>query len=669
MSTHSPVPPEPPWSGELSPLWRPSPEAIARSNLVAFIKLVSKTNPAVTDYDSLYRWSVQSNEQFWPAVWEFSGVISSRLWDTVLTEDRAMTEAKWFAGARLNFAENLLKFCADKSAANNIAIVSCTENWCGENPREMSYLCLYREVARCAALLKSLGVTTGDRVAGYMANNAEAVVAMLATASIGAIWSSCSPDFGVKGVLERFAQIQPKVLFAIDGYHYNGKSIDMLDAVEAVAAQIPSIRKVIVVTLLHTSPEINKIRGAMRYDDFTTEQTEIDFAQLPFDHPLYILYSSGTTGQPKCIVHTAGGVLLQHLKEHQLHTDIQPNDCLFYFTTCGWMMWNWLVSGLASGCSIVLYDGSPFYPHKNHLWDLVDELGITVFGTSARFIAACAKAEVKPKNTASLSTLRAILATGSPLVEESFDYIYHHVKSNLMLSSISGGTDIVSCFVLGCPLRPVYRGEIQVRGLGMAVDVYHKGKPVREKRGELVCTKPFPSMPLGFWNEPDNRRYHEAYFARYENVWAQGDYAEITANDGIIIYGRSDAVLNPGGVRIGTAEIYRQVEKIDQILESLCIAQQWQGDVRIVLFVLLRDNVALTDELKDRICQTIQKHTTRRHVPQKIIAVADIPRTLNGKIVELAVRSVVHGEEVENTESLANPEALEHFRNLEELKI
>ncbi len=590
-------------------------------------------------------------------------MISSRRWDSVLTDSKAMPGAKWFVGARLNFAENLLKFCRDKGADNKTALIFRGEN----HGRDMSYADLYRAVARCAALLKSLGVTAGDRVAGYMSNNPEAVVVMLATASIGAVWSSCSPDFGVKGVRERFAQIQPKVLFAIDGYRYNGKSIDIIDAVATVAEQIPSISKVIIVPFLNASPAISKIRGVMQYDDFTTDQTAIDFAQLPFDHPLYILYSSGTTGKPKCIVHSAGGVLLQHLKEHQLHTDIQPDDRLFYFTTCGWMMWNWLVSGLASGCGIVLYDGSPFYPHKSRLWDLIDEVGITVFGTSARFISACAKADVKPIENSKLTTLRAILSTGSPLVSEGFDYIYQHVKSDLMLSSISGGTDIVSCFVLGCPLRPVYRGEIQSRGLGMAVEVYRAGKSVHGKRGELVCTKPFPSMPLGFWNEADHRRYHEAYFARFEHVWAQGDYAEITANDGMIIYGRSDAVLNPGGVRIGTAEIYRQVEKIDEVLESLCIAQQWQDDVRVVLFVLLRDQVVLTDELKARICQTIQNHTTRRHVPQKIIAVADIPRTLSGKIVELAVRSIVHGEAVNNTDALANPEALEYFRNLEEL--
>lgn len=633
----------------------------------------------MTDYDSLYQWSVQSSEQFWAAVWAFSGVVSSQHWDRVLTNPDAMPGAKWFDGARLNFAENLLKFRDHK-----IAIVFQGEvgeaHHIGENKtaekrhaREISYADLYQEVARCAALLKSLGVVSGDRVAGYMANTPETVIALLATASIGAIWSSCSPDFGVEEVTERLDQIQPKVLFAVDGYFYNGKSIAVLETVKLVVEKIPSIDKVIIVPFLNLSSQVNKklvskIRNAMMYDDFETDATEVDFAQLPFDHPLYILFSSGTTGKPKCIVHSAGGTLLQHLKEHQLHTDIKRDDSLFYFTTCGWMMWNWLVSGLASGCTIVLYDGSPFYPSKNSMWDLIDQLGITVFGTSARFLAACMKNQVCPKENSTLPTLRGILSTGSPLVAEGFDYVYQQVKQDLMLSSISGGTDIISCFVLGCPLRAVYRGEIQARGLGMAVDVFHQGKPTRGKRGELVCTKPFPSMPLGFWNETDNQRYHAAYFARFDNVWMQGDYAEITPNDGLIIYGRSDAVLNPGGVRIGTAEIYRQVEKVDEVLESLCIAQQWEDDVRIVLFVLLRDNFELTDSLKNKICQTIQDNTTRRHVPKKIIAVADIPRTLSGKIVELAVRDIVHGGDVKNAHALANPEALENFRDIRELQ-
>ncbi len=643
-----------------TPLWRPTTQSIAESNLAAFIDQVSAKHPAVRDYDSLHRWSIDSSDQFWASLWEYCAVTSSYKWDTVVTNPGAMPGAGWFAGARLNFAENLLKYRDDRTA-----IIFRGED---KTTRTLSYARLYAEVARCAELLKSLGVVQGDRVAGYLSNTVEAVIAMLATASMGAIWSSCSPDFGFKGVLERFAQIQPKILFTIDGYHYNGKQIDVLDSVVSVVEAIPGIEKVIVIPFLNPAPDFRNVRDAMGFEDFTTGKNSIEFAQLPFDHPLYILYSSGTTGKPKCIVHGAGGTLLQHLKEHQLHTNIRRDDNLFYFTTCGWMMWNWLVSGLASGCTIVLYDGSPFYPNKYSLWEMVDELGITVFGTSARFIAACAKTRVKPGQHCRFPTLRTILSTGSPLVAESFDYVYENIKADLVLSSISGGTDIISCFVLGNPLQPVYRGEIQTRGLGMAVDVYADGKPVRGRRGELVCTRPFPCMPLGFWGEPDNRRYHDAYFTRFKNVWAQGDYAEITANNGIIIYGRSDAVLNPGGVRIGTAEIYRQVEKVDAVLESVCIAQQWQGDVRIVLFVMLRQGANLTDDLKAIIRQTVQDNTTRRHVPKKIIAVADIPRTFSGKIVELAVRDVVHGDAVKNTDALANPEALEYFRDLPALQ-
>ena len=641
-------------------LWQPYSQQIEDANLTRFISQLQERFPEVTDFDSLYSWSVEHNDDFWEQFWAFSEIRSSRGWDSVLEKPDQMPGATWFNGAKLNFAENLLRNRDDQ-----VAIISKGE---ANEVREISYLELYEEVARCAALLRSLDVGKGDRVAGYLSNNVEAVVAMLATASIGAIWSSCSPDFGVKGVLERFAQIEPKILFAIDGYQYNGKQHKILNAVQSVCSQIPSIRKTIVVPFLDSNPDISHLSNALLYTDIEEADTELVFEQLPFNHPLYILYSSGTTGKPKCIVHSAGGTLIQHLKEHLLHSDVKRQDKVFYFTTCGWMMWNWLVGGLAAGCTIVLYDGSPFYPNKNSMWDMCEELGISVFGTSARFIAACAKSRMIPKERCDLSSLRAILSTGSPLVAESFDYVYQNIKSDLMLSSISGGTDIVSCFVLGVPTRPVYRGEIQGRGLGMAVNVYEDGVPVTGKRAELVCTKPFPSMPLGFWNEPDDSRYIEAYFSRFAGVWAQGDYAEITENDGIIIYGRSDAVLNPGGVRIGTAEIYRQVEKVDDVLESLCIAQQWEGDVRVVLFVQLREGVDLTNELKALIRNTIKENTTPRHVPKKIIAVPDIPRTISGKITELAVRNVVHGDPVKNTEALANPEALEHFRDIEDLQ-
>ncbi len=648
----------------MTPLWQPSQQRVQESNLNEFIQWVTASHSQVHDYDSLYRWSVEHSDQFWSSLWDFSGVIGIRPCDRILTNPTAMPGAVWFEGARLNFAENLLRFRDDRTA-----LIFRSENGTG---RELSYRLLFMEVIRCAECLKTLGVRTGDRVAGYITNSPEAVIAMLATTSLGAIWSSCSPDFGVNGVLERFAQIQPKVLFCVDGYHYNGKQHELMDSVKSVAENIPAVETVIVVPYLHPVPDISDLGNAMSFGDFETDSDDLEFVQLPFDHPLYILYSSGTTGKPKCIVHGAGGTLLQHIKEQLLHTDVKRQDRLFFFTTCGWMMWNWLASGLASGCALILYDGSPFYPDVNAMWKLADSLKISIFGTSARYISACAKVGLTPRQENDLSGIRTILTTGSPLAPENFDYVYQDIKADIMLSSISGGTDIVSCFVLGNPMRPVYRGEIQGAGLGMAVDVYddefNDAAPVRGKRAELVCTRPFPSMPLGFWNEPDDRRYHASYFSRFQNVWAQGDYAEITENDGIIIYGRSDTVLNPGGVRIGTAEIYRQVEKKDEVLESLCIAQKWDGDVRVVLFVMLREGVELTDQLKASIRQTIKENTTPRHVPKKIIAAPDIPRTMSGKIVELAVRDMVHGDEIKNTEALANPESLEFFRNIGELQ-
>ncbi len=631
-----------------------------RSNMATFIRSIQQDHPEVTDYDSLYQWSIERSDQFWSAFWRFSGILYSRIWDDILIRPDAMPGADWFSGARLNYAENLLRYRDDR-----IALIGMSENREG---RSVTYRQLYHEVARCRTFLENQGVRSGDRVAGYMANTVETIVAMLATSSLGAIWSSCSPDFGVKGVLERFSQIEPRVLFAVDGYRYNGKSHSILEQVASVADRIPSIEHVIIIPFLDPVPGISNVPNGVLYEDAMREGKDVVFEQLPFDHPLHVLYSSGTTGKPKCIVHGAGGTLIQHLKEQMLHTDLKRDDVLFFFTTCGWMMWNWLASGLASGCTLVLYDGSPFHPDKGGLWKMAERLGITIFGTSARYLGACAKAGLVPKETADLSALRTVLSTGSPLAAEGFDYVYSQIRSDVMLSSISGGTDIISCFVLGNPLKPVYRGEIQCRGLGMAVDVYEEGVPVRNRRGELVCTRPFPSMPLGFWNEPDHARYHKAYFERFPGVWTQGDYAEITENDGMIIHGRSDAVLNPGGVRIGTAEIYRQVEKVEEVLESLCIAQEWEQDVRIVLFVMLRAGEKLTGELESVIRNTIRINTSPRHVPAKILAVQDIPRTLSGKITELAVRNAVHGEPVRNTEALANPEALEFFRDREELR-
>ncbi|NNF50829.1 MAG: acetoacetate--CoA ligase [Gammaproteobacteria bacterium] len=640
------------------PVWTPAPERAAKSRLSKFMKLVGEvTDRSFEHYDDLYAWSVSDSGAFWQAVWDYFDVRCSRSADTVLKNGHQMPGAKWFEGARLNFAENLLR-----SRDERTAIIFCGENG---NRRELSYRQLGDAVARTADGLRAAGVVPGDRVAGFLPNCPEAVIAMLASASCGATWSSCSPDFGVSGVLDRFGQIEPKVLFTADGYFYGGKTFDSLGVIEQVLTGLESVRKVVIVPFAASDPDIGRLPGAISFPEFGRESAAPDFAQLPFDHPLYIMYSSGTTGVPKCIVHGAGGTLLQHLKEHGLHTDVGADDRLFYFTTCGWMMWNWLVSGLAQDATIVLFDGSPFHPGAGALWEMAERERVTIFGTSARYISAVEKAGYRPGMHSSLDAVKAILSTGSPLLPENYDFVYRDVKPDVQLASISGGTDIISCFALGNPTLPVYRGELQCRGLGMAVEIYDDdGQPVVEQKGELVCTQPFPSMPVGFWNDDHGERYHEAYFDRFENTWCHGDYAELTAHGGLIIYGRSDAVLNPGGVRIGTAEIYRQVEKLEEILESIAVGQRWKDDVRVVLFVRLRDGVELDDALRDRIRKTIRSNTTPRHVPAKIIAVADIPRTLSGKIVEIAVRKTIHGEAVKNTDALANPEALACFRNL-----
>jgi acetoacetyl-CoA synthetase len=577
-----------------------------------------------------------------------------------------MPGATWFPQARLNYAENQLRRRDDSDA-----LVFWGED---QVKRRLSNKELHAQVSRFAQALQAAGVVKGDRVAGYLPNMPEAIIAMLATASLGAIWSSASPDFGVQGVLDRFGQIEPKVLVCVDGYWYNGKPVDCLAKNAEVAGQMPSLVRTVVVSYLSDAPDISAIKNGVRWGDFLApfNCAEIVFAPLAFDHPLFIMFSSGTTGVPKCIVHCHGGALLQHLKEHQLHGDVKPGDRVFYFTTCGWMMWNWLVSGLASQATLLLYDGSPFADHGKVLFDYADAEGMTHFGTSAKFIDAAAKMGLKPRETHRLAELRAIFSTGSPLAPESFDYVYRDIKADVLLASISGGTDILSCFALGCPTLPVYRGELQCRGLGMAVNVYDdEGQPIpagKGERGELVCTAPFPAMPTGFWNDADGSKYRAAYFENFDNIWCHGDFVELTAHEGMIIYGRSDAVLNPGGVRIGTAEIYRQVEQLEEVVESLVIGQDWEHDVRVVLFVKLRDGVTLDAALVARIKQQIRQNTTPRHVPAKVLQVADIPRTKSGKIVEIAVRNIVHHRDVKNIEALANPEALQHFCDRLELQ-
>jgi acetoacetyl-CoA synthetase len=645
-----------------TPLWSPSAERIASANITRFIARVNANHQVhLTDYASLYEWSVTQREKFWAELWRFCGVRAASEWDSVLENGSAMPGAKWFKGARLNFAENLLGRDDDAPA-----LVFTNERGAR---RELSHRQLRAEVARVAAGLRLNGVVAGDRVAGFMPNLPETIIAMLATASIGAVWSSCSPDFGVAGVFDRFGQIQPKVLFAADGYFYAGKTINSLPTVKEITDRIPSIQRVVVVSYSSEQPNLSSLVSAQHFAEFGDNNTALTFTPLPFDHPLYILYSSGTTGVPKCIVHSAGGTLLQHMKEHVLHVDLRRNDNLFYFTTCGWMMWNWLVSGLSVGATIVLYDGSPLHPDPRVLWRMAERERIDIFGTSPRFLASSAKENVRPAMEFDLSHLRTILSTGSPLAPESFQYVYRDVKPDVQLASISGGTDIVSCFAVGCPTLPVYEGEIQCRGLGMKVEIFDEdGRAILNEKGELVCTAPFPSMPIGFWNDADGTKYRSAYFERFPNVWCHGDYAELTPRGGVIIYGRSDAVLNPGGVRIGTAEIYRQVDRLEEVIESLAIGQDWQDDVRVVLFVRLKPTCTLDEALQKTIREAIRRNTSPRHVPAKIIQVADLPRTISGKLVELAVRNVVHGKPVKNIDALANPEALDYFRDLPELR-
>ena len=701
------------------PIWQPDAGAIERANLTRFWRALPALASGAPggaarplDYPALYAWSVAEPAAFWSAVWRFCGVVSTArgdgsAWDAVLEGGDRMAPPdpvlgpRWFTGARLNFAENLLRFRDARDA-----VVSWNEH--GFQQR-LSYAELGARVAALADALRAMGVRAGDRVAGVLPNVPEAVIAMLATASLGAVWSSCSPDFGVPGVLDRFGQIEPRVLVCADGYWYAGREIHTLDRVREIVSAIPSIERVVVVPYVSARPSLGDMRGAVLWSELVAGgpprthdgvddgeahhhsaagRTEpplrpdavggrtfdpAPFERLPFDHPLYVMYSSGTTGLPKCIVHGAGGTLLQHLKELVLHTDVTRDDRVFYYTTCGWMMWNWLVSTLAVGATVVLYDGSALAPHPAALWDMAERERVTVFGTSAKYLAMLEKEGVAPARTHDLGALRCILSTGSPLAAHSYDFVARDVKPGVRLSSISGGTDIISCFALGNPVAPVWRGELQTRGLGMAVSVLDEhGRPVRGVPGELVCTRPFPSMPVAFWNDPDGARYRAAYFETFDRTWRHGDWAELTEHDGLVIHGRSDATLNPGGVRIGTAEIYRQVEQLDEVVESVIVEQQvgagGAADTRVVLFLRLRPGLALDDGLRERVRRLIRAHASPHHVPKVIVQVADIPRTISGKITELAVREVIHGRPVKNVDALANPEALDLFRDLPELR-
>jgi acetoacetyl-CoA synthetase len=646
----------------LKPLWEPSARRIKDSNMHRFMQIVNRTyGTNFTDYDGLYQWSVENIEAFWAEMWRFADIKFSKDYQTVIDDPTRMPGAHWFTGSRLNFAENLLRYRDDKTALI----------FRGENTvrRSLTYKELFAATAKVAASLRQAGVVAGDRVVGFMPNMPESIIAMLAATSLGATWSSCSPDFGIKGVLDRFGQTRPKVLFTADGYFFKGKTLDSLAKIAEITKEIPSIEKIVVVPYTQKTPDLSSLPRAIHYEEFClNDAAEIEFAQLPFEHPLYIMYSSGTTGLPKCMVQSAGGVLIHQLKELMLHTDLKREDTIFYFTTCGWMMWNWLATSLAVGATLVLYDGNPFYPEPDALWQMAQDEKITVFGTSAGYIAALKNAGVKPGKQFDLSPLRALLSTGSPLSKEDFHFIYREVKEDLQLASISGGSDLNGCFALGNPTGPVYEGELQCRGLGMKVFAYDEnGTPVVGKQGELVCTAPFPSMPISFWDDPDGEKYHAAYFDSFPNIWTHGDFIEITERGGIIIYGRSDATLNPGGVRIGTAEIYRIIEQIPEVEDSVVVGQEWQNDTRVILFLKMKPGNDLTDELQQKIRTNIRKNASPRHVPAKILTVPDIPYTLNMKKVELAVQKMIHGREVKNKDALKNPEALDFFADIKEL--
>jgi acetoacetyl-CoA synthetase len=665
------------------PLWTPTPERIANANVSAFINALNDAYRAqdlhISNYHDLYDWSCRNPEHFWAAVWDFCGVIGSRKSLEVLHDGDKMPGAAFFPEAKINFAENLLER-QHKGRTDRDAIIFWGED---KLRKRLTWHDLAEDVSRWQQAFRAMGLKPGDRVAAFMPNMPESVVAMLAATSLGCVWTSCSPDFGKQGVLDRFGQVAPRVLVACDGYLYNGKPMETLSRVAEIVDELPGLERVVIVPYLADiqaeggAPlNVSGVKNAVTLSNFLKafSPKKIEYTRVAFNAPLYIMYSSGTTGVPKCIVHGVGGTLLKHLEEHILQCDVKSGDRVFFFTTCGWMMWNWLVSALAADATLVLYDGSPFMGRGNILWDFAAADDVTHFGAGAKYYESLAKVKVQPAKTHKLGELRCVMSTGSPLSPEGFDYIYEHIKHDVCLSSISGGTDIIGCFVGGVPVLPVYRGEIQTRMLGMAVDAWSdEGHPIRGDKGELVCTKPFPSMPIGFWDDADGRKYRAAYFEHFPNIWTHGDYVEITERGGMVIYGRSDAVLNPGGVRIGTAEIYRQVEKLDEVMESIVIGQDWPpdkpGDVRVILFVRLAEGKVLDAELDKRIKETIRASTTPRHVPAKILSVPDIPRTKSGKIVELAVRNVVHGRPVKNKEALANPDALNHFADRAELKV
>lgn len=644
-------------------LWTPTKERVRKTNMYHFIEQVNESkSKQFQSYKELYQWSVDHIPEFWTQVWEFCNIQASQPYQEVIDDLDKMPGAKWFSGARLNFAENLLRYRDDQ-----LALVFYGED---RIRKRLTYAELFQEVAKVAAFLRELGIEPGDRVAGFMPNMPETIIAMLAATSLGATWSSCSPDFGVKGVLDRFGQIRPKVLFSADGYFFKGKKIDSLQRIREIVARIPEVEKIVVVPYTQEKLDLSGLSRAVSYERLRARsETDLEFVQLPFGHPLYIMYSSGTTGLPKCMVQSAGGILIHHLKELVLHTDLKREDTIFYFTTCGWMMWNWLTSSLAVGATLILYDGNPFHPHPGALWEMAEAERISVFGTSAGYLSALKGAGERPGHTRDLTSLKAVLSTGSPLSEEGFEFVYSEIGQDLQLASISGGTDLNGCFALGNPMGPVYSGELQCRGLGMKVEAYDEnGQPVLNQQGELVCTAPFPSMPIYFWDDPDGQKYYKAYFDVYPGVWRHGDYILINDRGGVVIYGRSDATLNPGGVRIGTAEIYRQVEQIPGIEDSLVVGQEWKKDVRVVLFVKLAPGYELNGELVSLIKKTIRENVSPRHVPAKILPAPDIPYTLNMKKVELAVKNIIHSRPVLNRDALRNPECLDYFAHLPELQ-